>query len=94
VLEVCCQQHAAPGCNYTAPAAHCHNSTISGPRVPIASRQCKRTAITESTVDFWLVLDRLPPMELDDLHRAGDSLTSALQAASPQSRVESRLLAP
>ncbi|MCX6613364.1 MAG: phenylalanine--tRNA ligase beta subunit-related protein [Acidobacteria bacterium] len=57
-------------------------------------RQCRRTAITESTVDFWFVLDRLPPMELDDLHRAGDSLTSALQAASPQCRVESHLVAP
>ena len=57
-------------------------------------RQCKRTAITEATVDFWFVLDRLPPMELDDLHRAGDSLTNALMAASPQCIVEAQLLTP
>lgn len=57
-------------------------------------RQCKRTAITESTVDFWFVLDRLPPMELDDLQRAGESLTSALKASSPHCQVETQLLQP
>jgi DNA/RNA-binding domain of Phe-tRNA-synthetase-like protein len=55
---------------------------------------CRRTAITEATVDFWFVFDRLPPLELDDLRRAGDELVAGLRAASPACAVESLLLAP
>jgi DNA/RNA-binding domain of Phe-tRNA-synthetase-like protein len=57
-------------------------------------RQCRRTAITEATVDFWFVFDRLPPLEIDDLRRAGDSLMTAMRAASPGCEVDSRLINP
>jgi DNA/RNA-binding domain of Phe-tRNA-synthetase-like protein len=57
-------------------------------------RQCRRTAITERTVDFWFVLDRLPPLAIDDLRRAGDELTAALREACPACQVEVQLLAP
>ena len=57
-------------------------------------RQCRRTAITEATVDFWFVFDRLPPLEIDDLRRAGDSLVTAMMAASPGCEVDSQLIGP
>ena len=33
-------------------------------------RQCKRTAITGESTNLWFVIDRLPPMSIDDLQRA------------------------
>lgn len=57
-------------------------------------RQCKRTAITQDTKNVWFVIDRLNPMPLDDLKRAGDALANVLQNASPHSSVKMDLLAP
>jgi DNA/RNA-binding domain of Phe-tRNA-synthetase-like protein len=57
-------------------------------------RQCRRTAIHASTADFWFVFDRLPPMDLEDLRHAGESLIAAMQAASPRCEVESHVLQP
>jgi DNA/RNA-binding domain of Phe-tRNA-synthetase-like protein len=57
-------------------------------------RQCKRTAITESSRNLWFVIDRLPPMRVEDLEAAGAALVAALMAASPGAVASVRLLAP
>lgn len=46
-------------------------------------RQCKRTAITDQSRNLWFVIDRLPPLSVDDLQRAGDELISGLRAMAP-----------
>ncbi len=57
-------------------------------------RQCKRTAITESSRNLWFVIDRLPPMRVEDLEAAGAALVGALVAASPRAAASIALLAP
>lgn len=57
-------------------------------------RQCKRTAITAASQDLWFVIDRLPPMSIDDLQRAGEALAAGLISASPGSSATVKLLAP
>ena len=57
-------------------------------------RQCRRTAITPSTTDFWFIFDRLAPLALDDLRVAGDRLIAAFRSASPQCNLSSELLEP
>jgi DNA/RNA-binding domain of Phe-tRNA-synthetase-like protein len=57
-------------------------------------RQCKRTAITDRSVDLWFVIDRLPPLSIGDLERAGDLLVGSLQSISPAITSSVTLLAP
>jgi len=57
-------------------------------------RQCKRTAITTASINLWFVIDRLPPMSIDDLKRAGDLLIASLQSISPNLVSSTSLLAP
>jgi DNA/RNA-binding domain of Phe-tRNA-synthetase-like protein len=57
-------------------------------------RQCKRTALHPGSRDLWFVIDRLEPMPVDDLRRAGDALRDALSTASPQALIAIDLLAP
>jgi len=57
-------------------------------------RQCKRTAITESSRNLWFVIDRLPPMRIEDLEAAGAALIQALVAASPRAVGSMQILAP
>jgi DNA/RNA-binding domain of Phe-tRNA-synthetase-like protein len=57
-------------------------------------RQCKRTAITARSTNLWFVIDRLPPMAIADLERAGEALTGALQEASPGCSCSVDLLCP
>jgi hypothetical protein len=40
------------------------------------------------------VIDRLPPLAIDDLHRAGDALVEALLEMSPASSAAIELLQP
>jgi DNA/RNA-binding domain of Phe-tRNA-synthetase-like protein len=46
-------------------------------------RQCRRTAITEQSTNLWFVIDRLPPMRVEDLEAAGAALVDALRTISP-----------
>ena len=57
-------------------------------------RQCKRTAITEGSSNLWFVIDRLPPMRVEDLQEAGEALAAALAAASPDAVTAIRMIAP
>jgi DNA/RNA-binding domain of Phe-tRNA-synthetase-like protein len=57
-------------------------------------RQCKRTALRAESVNLWFVIDRLAPMDIDDLRRAGDELVKALLEMSPDSSAEATLLQP
>jgi len=57
-------------------------------------RQCKRTGITDQSRNLWFVIDRLPPMPLEELQRAGAALTAGLQAMSPASEASITLLQP
>lgn len=46
-------------------------------------RQCRRTALTEASENLWFVIDRLPPMPVDELRRAGDELVFGLRRLCP-----------
>jgi len=57
-------------------------------------RQCKRTTLTADSRDLWFVIDRLSPMPLDALQRAGQALSDCLLAASPQAQIGIERLGP
>ena len=57
-------------------------------------RQCKRTALTSQSSNLWFVIDRLPPMPLEELQRAGDELVTGLRAMSPHAEASITLLEP
>lgn len=46
-------------------------------------RQCKRTALTAASRNLWFIIDRLPPMPVAELTRAGDELVAGLSQMSP-----------
>jgi DNA/RNA-binding domain of Phe-tRNA-synthetase-like protein len=46
-------------------------------------RQCRRTALSETSRNLWFVIDRLPPMPLDQLERAGEALVLGLREICP-----------
>jgi DNA/RNA-binding domain of Phe-tRNA-synthetase-like protein len=46
-------------------------------------RQCRRTALTGASENLWFVIDRLAPMPIDELMRAGDELVLGLRRLSP-----------
>ncbi|MFD0658334.1 B3/B4 domain-containing protein [Thermocatellispora tengchongensis] len=55
-------------------------------------RQCVRTRITESTTDALFILERLAPLERDELTAAASELAEMLREISPGIQVESRLV--
>ncbi len=55
-------------------------------------RQCRRTRLTESTVDAYFILDRLEPLSLDALGAAGEDLARLVRESCPGAAVESELL--
>lgn len=55
-------------------------------------RQCIRTRITTGTTSAVFILDALDPLPDDALRAAGDALTGALLALSPDATVHRRLL--
>jgi len=46
-------------------------------------RQCKRTALNDDSRNLWFIIDRLPPMPIEELARAGEELVSGLARISP-----------
>lgn len=46
-------------------------------------RQCRRTALTGESENLWFVIDRLAPMPVNELMRAGDELVHGLRRLSP-----------
>lgn len=46
-------------------------------------RQCKRTALNNDSRNLWFIIDRLPPMPIAELMRAGEELVSGLARISP-----------
>src|SRR5262249_5831087 len=57
-------------------------------------RQCKRTAITSSSRTLWFVIDRLAPMPVEELERAGRALANALTRASRAAKSRFELIGP
>ena len=57
-------------------------------------RQCRRTALTSASENLWFVIDRLEPMPIDELRRAGEALVLGLQSLSPGLEAEAKLLEP
>ena len=57
-------------------------------------RQCRRTALTETSTNLWFVIDRLPPMPLDQLDRAGEALAQGLREMCPTAGIAISLLEP
>jgi DNA/RNA-binding domain of Phe-tRNA-synthetase-like protein len=57
-------------------------------------RQCKRTALNRDSRNLWFIVDRLPPMPIAELTRAGDELVSGLAQLSPGVEHSIDLLAP
>ena len=50
--------------------------------------------LTSNSQDLWFVIDRLVPMPIDDLIKAGEALRDSLLSASPQAQINLELLAP
>jgi len=46
-------------------------------------RQCKRTALNHDSRNLWFIIDRLPPMPIAELVRAGEELVSGLARICP-----------
>jgi DNA/RNA-binding domain of Phe-tRNA-synthetase-like protein len=46
-------------------------------------RQCKRTVLNQDSRNLWFIIDRLPPMPIAELMRAGEELVSGLARISP-----------
>ena len=57
-------------------------------------RQCKRTALHAGSVNLWFIIDRLPPMPMEELTRAGEELVAGLRAMSPDVATTITLLEP
>lgn len=57
-------------------------------------RQCRRTGLTGTSENLWFVIDRLTPMPLDELMRAGDELVLGLRRLSPGVEAATALLEP
>jgi DNA/RNA-binding domain of Phe-tRNA-synthetase-like protein len=57
-------------------------------------RQCRRTALTPASEQLWFVIDRLSPMPVEELLRAGVELVRGLQRLSPGAEAETLLLEP
>lgn len=57
-------------------------------------RQCRRTGLTGASRNLWFVLDRLAPMPLEELWRAGSDLTDGLRQMSPGVEITTSILEP
>ena len=57
-------------------------------------RQCKRTALTASGTNLWFIIDRLPPMPIEELLRAGEELVGGLRTICPTVKATISLLEP
>lgn len=57
-------------------------------------RQCKRTALTARSTNLWFIIDRLPPMPVDGLFRAGEELEAGLRTICPEVETAISLLEP
>ncbi len=57
-------------------------------------RQCRRTALTATSKNLWFIVDRLPPMPVEELLRAGDELVADLRKVSPGLEASTSLLEP
>ena len=57
-------------------------------------RQCKRTALNQDSRNLWFIIDRLPPMPIAELMRAGEELVSGLARISPGITHSTDLLKP
>lgn len=57
-------------------------------------RQSVRTRLDIGTEDMWFVLERLEPMPIRDLERAGEALVAGVLDLAADARIETRILAP
>jgi DNA/RNA-binding domain of Phe-tRNA-synthetase-like protein len=57
-------------------------------------RQCKRTALGRESRNLWFIIDRLPPMPIAELERAGQELVAGLVRLSPGLTHAVRLIEP
>ncbi len=57
-------------------------------------RQCKRTVLTSQSRNLWFIIDRLSPMPVDELVRAGEALAAGLAQMSPGVTHSIELIAP
>jgi DNA/RNA-binding domain of Phe-tRNA-synthetase-like protein len=57
-------------------------------------RQCKRTALHQGSRNLWFIIDRLPPMPVAELMRAGEELVAGLAGMSAGITHSIRLIEP
>lgn len=57
-------------------------------------RQFKRTALGPASRNLWCIIDRLPPMPVAEMQRAGEELVTGLARLSPEITYAIDLLAP
>ena len=55
-------------------------------------RQCTRTAVTTETRNAYFVLDRLPPLSVEELQNIGKEMSQMLEAIWPHCKVSHDLL--
>ena len=57
-------------------------------------RQCRRTALSRASRNLWFIIDRLPPMPLEELLGAGEALVHGLRRICPEVEASVSLLEP
>jgi len=57
-------------------------------------RQCRRTALSQSSRNLWFVIDRLSPMPIEELLHAGEALVRGLREICPEVETSTSLLEP
>jgi len=57
-------------------------------------RQCRRTGLSSASNTLWFVIDRLSPMPIDELRRAGETLVEDLRRMCPTIETSISLLEP
>ena len=57
-------------------------------------RQCRRTALSPESRNLWFVIDRLSPMPMEELLRAGEALVKGLHGICPTVETSASLLEP
>ena len=57
-------------------------------------RQCRRTALSEASENLWFVIDRLSPMPVGELERAGEALVIGIRQMCPDVETSISLLEP
>jgi DNA/RNA-binding domain of Phe-tRNA-synthetase-like protein len=57
-------------------------------------RQCRRTALSEASENLWFIIDRLSPMPVEELERAGEALVLGIRQLCSDVETSTSLIEP